>query len=156
MPLLGGACKMSGSAVASPNPAFTGDPYTEAEAIRTGFASAILIDAGYTIEADGTIDAQSSIDGTTPGVGRWDNGLGTLTRSDYQFRFDSSQSPASSSDPFNTWVSGFLMQGFFIELGSFGSKSTIPPGGTIRVRKATSPFTEYDSADMDMLLIQEP
>ncbi len=155
MPLLGGAAKMAGAAVPAGGPRFTGDPYFISDFYVYGFGDPVRVFAGFEIDADGGIEGIKRT-GNIGDVGRWDNNLGTLSKVDYQFRFDTDDvipGPGSTSDDFNVWLpaSAFL-QSFYIEIEFNGDFTTV---GTIRVRDAST-LVEYDSASMSMTVAQEP
>ena len=155
MPLLGGACKMAGAVAAAGDPRFTGDPYTTFDVFVYGVGSPVRVFSGIEMRADGTIYELKRSGATL--IGRWDNGLATLDKADYQFRFDTTDTlpgPGLTSQDFNTWVAASAsVQAFYIEIDSNGEFTV---SGTVRVRKATSPFTEYDTAALSMTVAQEP
>jgi hypothetical protein len=156
MPLLGGATKLSTQPAPSGNPNFTGDPYSVFSSNVYGGGSPIDVFAGYEIDADGAIEAFTN-NGNEGDVGRWDSGLGSLNKADYQFRFDKVSGLGSEgplSDPWGVWLPATAgLNVFSIRITGNGNRTVT---GNVRVRLAVSPFTEYDSATMQMSVAQEP
>lgn len=140
MPLLGGAGKM-GAGVASGDPRFTSDPYVVID-FRVFPTDAL---AGIEIDSDGGIEAFKS-SGNQGDIGRWDNGLGTLDRADYDFRLDiiSGSANWSGSDAVNTWIAGTSLIAWAAEELGFGEESF---SATLRIRP-TGGGADFDTASV--------
>ena len=142
----GGAAAAGGAGAAVPE--FSGDPYT----VFDGNIFPNDSRAGIEVDADGAIEAfiQSGNQGD---IGRWD-GNNSLNKADYQFRLDTTSGNIDAGDATDTWLaaSGGLNSWQVIETG-LGTETFT---GTLRVRLAVSPFTEYDSASVNLTAISEP
>ena len=107
-------------------PQFTGDPY-QAEDLDAGLAQ-----AGIKINADGTI--QKVVQGAPLAIlGRWDGGVGSLTRSDYDFRADKVTGSGTLNGGYNqgVWYNGVSIIEF-----SISTADRRVWNGTVRVRPA--------------------
>lgn len=106
MPLLGGAGKMGGGSTAN-EPRFTGGNFVANDFATPPFEATAEIE----LLGDGTVWRRLG-QGSDAQIGRWDNGLGTLTIGDYDFRADivagSPNSPGSESA--NVWIVGHVMR----------------------------------------------
>lgn len=150
MPLLGGACKFAGAPAPAGGPRFTGGPY---EVLDFDTPPGLAL-SGIEIDADGGIEGFNDSSGNLGDIGRWDNGLGTLTKSDYQFRLDViSGILASGSDATDTWLPASAGLNSWFASTSFGIRDF---EGTLRVRLAVSPFTEYDSESVNLYAESTP
>jgi hypothetical protein len=134
-----------GGGVTSGEPRFTNDPYFAVD--FQIFPTDAL--AGIEVDADGAIERFTST-GNQGDIGRWDNGLGTLNKADYQFRLDTiSGSVEVGSDPVDTWLAASAGLNFWrVREQGIGTERFT---GTLRVRLAVSPFTEYDTASVNPL-----
>lgn len=106
--------------------------------------------AGFEIDADGGIERYNHT-GNLGDVGRWDGGS-SLNKIDYQFRFDES-GPGSvngTSDATNVWLaaSAGLNNWEVTVVGGTNNVNT----GTLRMRLAASPFTEFASSTVITML----
>lgn len=141
-----GAAAASGAGAAVPE--FSGDPYTELDfQIFPNDAR-----AGIEVDADGAIETYIQA-GNQGDAGRWD-GNNSLNKADYQFRMDTVSGSTTGGDATDTWLaaSGGLNSWEVFE-GGLGVESF---SGTLRVRLAVSPFTEYDSASVTLNATSEP
>lgn len=131
MPLLGGASKLSQSMVMATDPRFTNKPYTIFD-----FALPPL-DAGCRLQlrGDGTVWAlrDQALD---INIGRWDNGLGTLTLGDYDLRMDtvSGSLGYTGGESADVWVPGVVnmfwgVQETGIGISDFEGNLRIRPSG---------------------------
>lgn len=144
MPLLGGAVKLAGNKIAGA-PAFVSDPYSVSSfsLFPTGPNPAF---AGIEIDADGGIER--NVHTSFPSdIGRWDNGLFTLNKADFQFRLDTIGGSIDVGDATDVWLPASAGLNYWRIEESFGYQIFT---GTLRVRLATSPFTEYDSASLTL------
>jgi hypothetical protein len=118
---------------------FTSDPYTVID-INLPPTDAL---AGIEVDADGGIEKYINA-GNQGDIGRWDNGLMSLDKSDYQFRLDTITGTTDNGDALDTWlpaIAGF--NHWDREVTGTGNKNFT---GTLRMRLAISPFTEFDTA----------
>ena len=100
--------------------------------------------AGFEIDADGGIETYKST-GNQGDVGRWDGGsMGGLNKIDYQFRFDESGPGSISGDATNVWLAASAGLDNW-QVTVVGGTNTVNTG-TLRIRLAASPFTEYASS----------
>lgn len=129
-PLLGGACKLSSVVASSPDPRFTGDPYSVVD-LTINPIDAL---AGIEIDVDGAIEEFINA-GNQGDIGRWDNGLMSLDRSDFDFRADKISGDdldtTGLGKPQNTWILGSAFPVFQVRVTNFGSDIFV---GTLRVR----------------------
>lgn len=144
MPLLGGACKFVADHVAGV-PAFISDPYSVSSfsLFPTGPNPAF---AGIEVDADGGIE-RIVHDSAAFDIGRWDNNLYTLNKADFQFRLDTIGGTIDIGDATDVWLPASAGLNFWRIEETFGYQVFT---GTLRVRLATSPFTEYDSASLSL------
>lgn len=147
MPLLGGACKFL-QPVAAGDPRFTGDPYVVFDYEYPRPPNPI---AGIEVDADGGIEKFIS-SGNQGDFGRWDNGIGTLNKADYQFRLDTFSEGGrglfGASDPVDVWLPASAgLHAWWVEVDAGFTASY---AGLLRVRLAVSPFTEFDSASVNL------
>lgn len=148
MPLLGGACKLGASAAPGGFPQFIGDPYVVQHFPL--FPNDAL--AGIEVDADGGIEAYK-FTGNQGDIGRWDGGA-SLDKADYQFRLDTITGNIDGGYATDVWLAA--QPGFHnwdvLETGAGNEFFT----GTLRVRLAISPFTEYDSASVSLYAESTP
>ena len=152
MPLLGGACKFAAAAPAPVlEPRFTGDPFLVQDYSYPRPPNPI---AGIELDADGAIEGFTK-DGNQGDIGRWDNGLGTLNKADYQFRIDTTSGNLDvNSDPADVWLpASAALDAFWVEVQS-GFRENFQ--GILRVRLAVSPFTEFDTCSVILLSESTP
>ena len=142
-PLLGGAAKLAGAAGSSPDPRFTGDPYNVVDLQINPNDALAAID----IAADGSIDEIIEA-GNQGDIGRWDNGLMSLNRNDFDFRADKisgdSLDTTGSGDPENTWILGSTAPRFQTRVTGSGRKVFV---GTLRMRD-TGGGGDHDTASL--------
>lgn len=144
MPLLGGACKMS-AGIASGAPAFVSSPYTVIDFRLAPLLACAKLELRSNGELWGVRCGLASFQ-----VGRWDNGLGTLTIGDYDFRVDKVSGADLNSDlSQNTWHAGVNLMKFGVEQAN----GTIQFTGTIRVRPSGG-GADLDSATVTSLLAE--
>lgn len=144
MPLLGGAVKLAGNKVAG-TPLFTSDPYAVVDI--TQFPSGPAAQARMEIRANGTVYAVRS-GGTDFLLGRWDAGLFTLNKANYQFRLDLLSGGLTGGDAINSWIAANSGTDLWeVLVATTGIEDFT---GTIRIRLGVSPFTEYDSASVSL------
>jgi hypothetical protein len=143
-PLLGGACKLSDAGVApSGDPRFTGDPYSVVDLTVNPIDALAAVD----IVADGSIDALINA-GNQGAIGRWDNGLMSLNRNDFDFRADKISGDdldtSFPGDPQNTWILGSTAPVFQVKVTGSGSDIFV---GTLRIRP-TGGGADHDTASL--------
>ena len=144
MPLLGGAVKLA-SAHTAGVPAFTGDPYSVNSV--TAWPGGPNAAAQIRVDVDGFVYNIRAGIAMPSIIGSWDNGLGTLSKDDYQFRLDTITGTIDFGDSVDVWLPASLSDDFWEVQEDFGIKTFT---GTLRVRLATSPFTEYDTASVTL------
>lgn len=145
MPLLGGACKLA--ADHTPGiPAFTSDPYSVNDvSFWPGGPNAV---ARIIVDPDGFVyQFRATVGGLPSIIGRWDNGLGTLSKINYQFRLDTISGVIDAGDPTDIWITQNIGTDQWEVQETFGISTFV---GTLRVRLASSPFTEYDTASVTL------
>ena len=118
-------------------PSWTGGTY--------GVASVVIVPvdalAGFEIDADGGVE-RFRHSGNQGDVGRWDGG-GSFNKIDYQFRYDGDDSLIwSGGDDFNVWLPASASLDTFACAIDTG-QDDLDVFGTLRMRLAVSPFTEY-------------
>ena len=96
---------------------------------------------------DGVVPVASAIwqirdNDTDTQIGRWDNGLGTLTIGDYDFRMDTSSGNIDRGQSADTWINGFHLMSWGVEETGTGIQNW---SGTIRVRPAGG-GSDHDTA----------
>jgi hypothetical protein len=128
-------------------PEFTGDPYLVLD-VAVSPSDAM---AGIEIDADGAIEAFKQA-GNQGDIGRWDGGAGTLSKVDYQFRLDTVSTQgaglAAGSDAVDSWLAASAaLDSWWCDEDALGTDQFV---GTLRVRLAASPFTEYDTASLTL------
>lgn len=104
MPLLGGATKLSGGGVPSGNPAFTSKPYQVDDIALPPLDAAASVE----LRGNGQVWELRRQFGDQQ-IGRWDNNLGTLTISDFDFRMDTVTGTLNrpGTQAADTWINGF-------------------------------------------------
>lgn len=123
-------------------PEFSGDPYNHFDIVLPPTDALV----GIEIDADGGIEWFDS-GGNNGDTGRWD-GNATLNKADYQFRLDTSVGsinwgPSDSTDiwlPASAGLNVWAVEETGIGISTFS--------GTLRVRLAVAPFTEFDTASV--------
>ena len=143
MPLLGGAAKLAGAVASSPNPRFLSDPYNVVDLQINPNDALAAID----IASDGSIDEIIEA-GNQGDIGRWDNGLMSLTKADFDFRADKisgdNLDTTGSGDPQNTWIPGNTAIRFQTRVTGSGRKVFV---GTLRMRD-TGGGADHDIASL--------
>ncbi len=124
-------------------PGFTGGPYQVFD--HRNFPTDAL--AGIEIDADGAVEAFKST-GNQGDIGRWDGGL-TLSKIDFQFRYDLSAGSAPNSPgsaAVDVWLAASASLDFWGQLETgFGVTFS---NGTVRMRLDAAPFTEFNSTTL--------
>jgi len=143
MPILGGACKL--------NQELGTDPKFSARSFSIEDTSDLNFDAeaSFQLRSDGTIwrirDFQPDDQ-----IGRWDNGIGSLTISDYDFRMSTTSGSSNTGSSTDVWILGVNLLSWGVRIISGITSSPQNYEGEIQVRP-TGGGANYDVADVTLL-----